>query len=68
MQEDDSWADGSTAIEDSDEFISAEDAVPLVRDMSVATTAPPGVENIVWQRISEWAPDLGYRRSLLITS
>lgn len=36
------------------EYIAIEDALPLVRDASVDTLAPKAVEDIVWQRISEY--------------
>jgi len=38
--------------DDSDEYISSEYAVSLVRDASVVTVAPSPVEQIVWQRVS----------------
>jgi hypothetical protein len=37
---------------DTESFIAIEDAVQLVRDPSVNTFAPSGVEKIIWQRIS----------------
>lgn len=40
------------AADEEDEYIAIEDALPLVRDASVDTLAPKGVEDIVWQRIS----------------
>lgn len=39
--------------DDEEEHIAAEDAVKLVRDPSVNTFAPAGVEKTVWNRISE---------------
>ncbi|KAG6817605.1 hypothetical protein H0H87_006233 [Tephrocybe sp. NHM501043] len=39
-------------VEDDDEYISAQDAIKLVRDPSVPTFAPKSVEAIVWRRIS----------------
>ncbi|KAG6869161.1 hypothetical protein C0993_012260 [Termitomyces sp. T159_Od127] len=39
-------------IEDEDGYISAQDAIRLVRDPSVPTFAPEPVESTVWQRIS----------------
>ncbi|RDB28943.1 Protein ecdysoneless [Hypsizygus marmoreus] len=50
--EDDDADDENINDEDSDDFITAEDAVKLVRDPSVNTFAPPAVEKIVWRRIS----------------
>ncbi|KAG5648215.1 hypothetical protein DXG03_006170 [Asterophora parasitica] len=44
----------SLNIEDDDEFISAQDAITLLRDPSVQTIAPPDVENTVWRRISQY--------------
>ncbi|KAG6381423.1 SGT1 protein-domain-containing protein [Boletus reticuloceps] len=40
------------AADEEDEYITIEDALPLVRDASVDTLAPKAVEDIVWQRIS----------------
>ena len=40
------------ADDNSDEYISSEDAIALVRDASVMTVAPSAVEQIVWQRVS----------------
>jgi len=37
---------------DPESFIAIEDAVKLIRDPSVDTLAPSGMEKIIWQRIS----------------
>ncbi|KAF5377517.1 hypothetical protein D9615_005134 [Tricholomella constricta] len=43
-----------TNTEDDNEYISAQDAIKLVRDLSILTVAPPDVENTVWRRISQY--------------
>lgn len=37
---------------DPESFIAIEDAVRLVRDLSIDTLAPSAVEKIIWRRIS----------------
>ena len=43
--------DGNDDLEDNEDFITAVDAVKLVRDPHVDTTAPRSVDEAVWQRI-----------------
>ncbi|KAF8807259.1 SGT1-domain-containing protein [Phlegmacium glaucopus] len=43
---------------DPESFIAVEDGVKLVRDASVDTLAPSGVEKIIWQRISGYPASL----------
>ena len=43
--------------EENDDFITAVDAVKLVRDPLVDTLAPQNVQDIVWKRISGYVHD-----------
>lgn len=49
-EDDEDYLNGSS--DDSSNFISAEDAVQLVRDPSVDTLVSPNVEKFVWARIA----------------
>lgn len=43
---------GTTLEEDNEDTIAVDDAVRLVRDASIHTLAPKGVEDAIWKRIS----------------
>ncbi|KAK0198551.1 SGT1 protein-domain-containing protein [Armillaria mellea] len=51
--------------EDEDDFIAVEDALELVRDTAVETRSPIAVENLVWDRISQYPEAI--RRHVHIT-